>query len=324
MWKLCVALLLFASACSQPQAGLFEPDAELVVYGDVGAGEGPVWDPEKGLYFTGNGRISLRNLDGAIENIELPGGAANGLLIDQQMRLVACQTTAKRIIRIENDGSLTVLADNYLGAAFNSPNDLSIDSQGRIYFSDPRYGSRDGMEILDDAGQPIEGVYRIDAPGQIEQIITNEVDRPNGLLVSPNDEFLYVADNNSNNVGGARTLWRFALRPDGSTDPDSKTMIFDWGQSRGPDGLEMDQAGNLWVAAGRNQAVPPQETTDFPAAVYVLSPAGELLDQVSIPQDETTNVAFGGDDFRTLFVTAGGTLSSIRVTEPGFLPYGPR
>src|SRR5690606_28100392 len=103
-------------------------------------------------------------------------------------------------------------------------------------------------------------------------------------LVSPNDEYLYVADNNNNNVGAARILWRFKLIEDGSIDPATKKMIFDWEDGRGPDGLEMDTAGRLWVAGGRNEAVPPNETNRFAAGVYVLSPEGELLDTIPIPQ----------------------------------------
>ncbi len=320
MRKFLVVSVLFVCACSQgPQ--LFEPEAELAAYGEVGAGEGPAWHPDKGLYFSGDGRVTLRTLDGELQDVKLPGGAANGLLIDHEMRLVACQPGAKRVIRIESDGTMTVLADNYLGAKFNSPNDLTIDSKGRIYFSDPRYGSRDGMEIRDDVDRMVEGVYRIDAPGEVMQVIAHEVDRPNGVLVSPNDEFLYVADNNNNTVGGARTLWRFHLKDDGSIDPATKKMIFDWGDSRGPDGLEMDAAGRLWVAGGRNEPVPPYETNTFGAGVYILSPEGELLDTIPIPQDETTNVGFGDEDLRTLYITAGGSLFSMRTVVPGIVSY---
>jgi gluconolactonase len=320
MRKFLVVAVLFVCACSRaPQ--LFEPEAELAAYGEVGASEGPAWHPEKGLYFSGGGHVTLRTLAGELLDVELPGGGANGLLIDPQMRLVACQPGAKRVIRIENDGSLTVLADNYEGAKFNSPNDLTIDSQGRIYFSDPRYGNRDGMEIRDAADGAVEGVYRIDAPGQVVQIIADEVDRPNGVLVSANDEYLYVADNNNNNVGGARTLWRFNLNDDGSIDAATKKMIFDWQDSRGPDGFKMDEAGRLWVAAGRNEPVPPNETSTLGAGVYILSPDGELLDTIPIPQDETTNVAFGDEDLKTLYITAGGSLFSMRTDVPGIVSY---
>ena len=320
MWKLALASVLLACSCSRgPQ--LLEPDAEVAEYGEVGAGEGPAWHPDRGLYFSGGGRVTLRTLEGELQEVQLPGGGANGLMIDHEMRLVACQPGAKRVIRIENDGSLTVLADNYQGAKFNSPNDLTIDSKGRIYFSDPRYGNRDNMEIRDEADGIVEGVYRIDAPGEVVQIIADEADRPNGLLVSPNDEYLYVADNNNNNVGGARTLWRFNLNDDGSIDPATKTMIFDWQDGRGPDGLEMDTEGRLWVAAGRNEPTPPNETNAFAAGVYILSPEGDLLHTIPIPQDETTNVAFGDEDLKTLYITAGGSLFSIRTGVPGLVSY---
>src|SRR5262245_65877739 len=111
---------------------------------------------------------------------------------------------------------------------FNTPNDLIIDSQGLIYFTDPRYGPRDTMEMRDGAGTLVEGVYRIDAPGKVQRVLGRELERPNGILVSPDNRHLFVADNNNNNVGGARKLWRFDLNPDGGVNPKSQTLIFDW------------------------------------------------------------------------------------------------
>src|ERR1700730_17139292 len=134
-------------------------------------------------------------------------------------RYFASRAGARRVTRTERDGSITVLAAEYGGHHFNSPNDLTIDSKGRIYFSDPRYGRRDDMEMRDAEGRFMEGVYRIDAPGKVTRVIGREVERANGVLVSPDDKFLYVADNNNNNLGGARKLWRFGLHPDGSIDP---------------------------------------------------------------------------------------------------------
>jgi gluconolactonase len=322
MWKPVIVGLAF-SLSAFAQQPLFQTDARIVSLGEVGSSEGPAWHPEKGLYFSGGGSTWLRTMADEVEANELEGGGTNGLLIDAQMRLVACQPGAKRVIRIELDGSLTVLADNYRGAAFNSPNDLSVDSQGRIYFTDPRYGDRADMEIKDGSGRLVEGVYRIDAPGEVTRVISHAADRPNGVLVSLGDDFLYVADNN-NDAGGARKLWRFDLQADGSIDARTKILIFDWHDSRGPDGLEMDSAGTLWVAAGRNEPSPPNETINYPGGVYVLSPGGDLLAVLPIPRDETTNVAFGGADLRTLFITAGGTLSSIDVAVPGVVPYSIR
>jgi gluconolactonase len=294
-------------------------DAQPVRIPDIGAGEGPVWDGEEYLYFTGNNRISRRHTSGRVEVFREPSGA-NGLLFDREGRLIACERDNRRVTRTERDGAITVLADSYGGMRFNSPNDLTMDSAGRTYFSDPRYGSREGMEMKDGSGRLVEGVYRIDAPGNVTRVIAHEADRPNGLLVSAGDRYLYVADNNNNTVGGARKLWRFDLQKDGSVRPDSRKLIFDWETGRGPDGLEMDESGNLYVAAGRTKAHPRYETADkYKGGVYVLSPDGKLVRFIPIPDDEVTNVAFGDPDRKTLFVTAGGSLWRMRVDTPGWI-----
>ncbi len=282
--------------------------------GDVGANEGPSWDPAGYLYFVGGNRISRRDMQGKVEIYRESAGGPNGSLIDAQGRLLICEAGARRVTRTERDGSITVLADNYEGKKFNSPNDLSIDSKGRVYFTDPRYGRRDTMEIRDEKGDLVEGVYRVDAPGKVTRIIAGEVERPNGILVSADQRYLYVADNNNNKVGGARKLLRFNLKPEGTIEPQSRKLIFDWGTARGPDGFKMDQQGRFYVAAGLNKAHPPYETADeFKGGIYILSTSGELLEFVPIPKDEVTNCAFGGPGLKTLFVTAGGTLWSIPV-----------
>ncbi|MBI3822529.1 MAG: SMP-30/gluconolactonase/LRE family protein, partial [Planctomycetes bacterium] len=204
------------------------------------------------------------------------------------------------------------------GKRYNNPNDLTIDSKGRIYFSDPRYGSRDGMEILDEKGRTIEGVYRIDLDKKVTRIIGRELDRPNGILVSPDDKYLFVADNNNSSLKGARKLWRFNLKQDGTVDFASKKMLYDWGLGRGPDGLKQDREGRLYVAGGLNKPSPPFEpATDKKGGIYVLTPEGKLLTFLNVPRDEVTNCAFGGADLKTLYITGGGTLFSIRTTTPG-------
>ncbi len=279
------------------------------------AGEGPAWNAAtRTLYFTGGNKITRLLPDGSSDVFREPSGGANGLLFDHQGRLIACEGQARRVTRTETDGQVTVLAEDYRGMKFNTPTDLTIDSQGRIYFSDPRYGPRDTMEMKDRDGKLVEGVYRIDAPGQVERIISHEVDRPNGVLVSPGDQYLFVADNNNNTVGGPRKLWRFDLKSDGTIVPASRKLVFDWRTSRGPDGVKVDRKGRLFVAAGLNKANLPVETAEpYKGGIYVLSPAGELLEFISIPNDEVTNCAFGGENGETLFVTAGGTLWKIAI-----------
>ncbi|MFM1768487.1 MAG: hypothetical protein RJA22_1016 [Verrucomicrobiota bacterium] len=284
------------------------------------AGEGPAWHaPTRSLYFTGGGRITRLDSNGVSHPFRVQtAGGANGLLFDGQGRLVACEAANRRVTRTEPDGRLTVLADAYEGHRFNSPNDLTLDSRGRIYFTDPRYGPRDTMEMRDSSGQLVEGVYRVDAPGRVVRVLGRELERPNGILVSPGDRHLFVADNNNNTVGGARKLWRFDLQPDGAVVPGSRKLLFDWKTSRGPDGLKMDTRGRLYVAAGLNAPSPPHETVEpHPAGIYILSTDGERIDFVPVPRDEVTNCAFGGPDLRTLFITAGGTLWRLRIDVPG-------
>ena len=280
--------------------------------GNIGAGEGPLWNASTGeLYFTGRGRIYRRDSKGEVHVFREPPNGANGIALDREGRLVACETQNRRITRTEKDGSITVLTDNFEGKKYNSPNDLTIDSKGRIYFSDPRYGRRENMEVP-------EAVYRIDGPGRVTRVISHEtVDRPNGVLVSADDKYLYVADNNNNNVGAPRKLWRFHLKSDGSIDPQSRKLMFDWENGRGPDGLKMDKKGRLYVAAGVNKENQYEKTDKHQAGIYVIDPKGKLLQFVRITVDEVTNCAFGGKDLKTLFVTAGGTLWSLQADTAG-------
>jgi gluconolactonase len=315
-WPLC--LLLIVPLPVAAAEAVFAPGAKLKVEAGGGAGgEGPAWDPALGLLSSGNGHV-YRLDRGGRSRIFLKGAGTNGLLFDPKGRLLACDSEHRRIVRVGRDGTVRVLTARYRGRRYNTPNDLTLDSRGRLYFSDPRYGDRTGMEIRDAKGRTVEGVYRLDSGGQVTRIIGRALERPNGVLVSPGDRYLYVADNNNSAVGGARKLWRFDLRRDGSVDLAHKKLIYDWGTGRGPDGLKQDRRGRLYVAAGLNKPNPPFEPAhEKKGGIYVLGPRGKLLAFLPVPRDEVTNCAFGGDDLRTLYITAGGTLYSIRTTTPG-------
>jgi gluconolactonase len=319
-WSMRISAALLFAVMSTAAAGedIFERGAKLKVEAAGGAGgEGPAWHPELGVLSSGNGHIYQLDHMGK-SRIYRKNAGTNGLLFDPMGRLLACEPVLRRVTRTEHDGKITVLTDRYQGKRYNQPNDLTMDSRGRIYFSDPRYGDRAGMEILDEEGRTIEGVYRIDPDGKVTRVIGRELDRPNGVLVSAEDRFLFVADNNNNTHGGARKLWRFNLRKNGTVDFKSRELLHDWGTGRGPDGLKHDQKGRLYVAAGLNKPSPPFEpATDKKAGIYVFTPEGKLLSFLPVPRDEVTNCAFGGDDLKTLYITGGGTLYSIRTTTPG-------
>jgi gluconolactonase len=315
------ALVAFPFAETLTAQEVVASDARVEAVGRVAFTEGPVWHPDGSVYFSDieNNRIMRVAPDGKLGVFRTPSGKANGLLFDHQGRLVACEGANRCITRSEKNGTITVLADKFEGKAFNSPNDITMDSKGNLFFTDPRYGNRDTVEMFDENGKSIEGVYRIAVDGTVSRVLGQEIERPNGIAVSPDDKFLFVAVNTNDAEGDARQLWRFELAEDGSVDRESGKVLFDWGTDRGPDGMAIDRDGRLYVTAGLNYAAPPYETAGkYKAGVYVISQEGELVDFIPVPMDMVTNCAFGGDDRKTLYITAGHTLWSIPVKTPGF------
>ncbi len=327
---ICIVLLLmpmhdgFVSAQS-PAAF----DGPLQLMGQVAFTEGPAWHPDGSVYFSDveNNRIMRMDADGVIRVFRSPSGRANGLEFDRTGRLVACEGAReggnRRITRTELNGTITVLTDRFNGKRYNSPNDLTLDSLGNIYFTDPRYGDRTDVELFDDKVNVIQGVYRISTNGDVSRIQTGEVGRPNGIAVSPDDRFLFVADNANDDHGFSRKLWRFELSASRDIVAGSGNVLFDWGTDRGPDGMAIDKQGRLYVAAGFNHPAPPHETASkYKAGIYVIdSKDGTLLDMIPVPIDMVTNCAFGGPDRRTLYITAGHTLWSVRVKTPGLIAW---
>ena len=310
-----LALCLASCATLQPP---LPPGAKAQDHGRIGAGEGPAWK-DGSLYFTDGEHINRMDANGrtVVFRDAAHSHASNGLAFDREGRLIACESMGRRVTRTEKDGTITVLAACYHGQRFNSPNDVALDSKGRIYFTDPRYGPRGDMEIRGEHGKKVEGLYRIDAPGQVTRVLLPGVDRPNGLLITPGDRYLYICDNDNNNHGAPRRLVRFNLNADGTVEPNSYRLIFDWKNGRGPDGMKMDRAGRLYVAAGRNKSN-EYETNEYKAGCYIFTPDGRLLSFVRTGPDEACNVAFGGADRRTLYITSGNHLWSVPVHTPGW------
>ena len=285
---------------------LLPPGAQVEkIHADLKFGEGPAWHPDGYLLFEDGPRNRTMKLDaaGVVSVFREPTGRANGLAFDLQSRLVICEGNddgGRRVVRLEKDGKVTVLADRDHGKKLNSPNDITIDHKGRIYFTDPRYSHRENIE------QDREAVYRIDPDGKVARIIAT-LTRPNGILVSRDDKTLYVADNAS--PGGVVTLVAFDL--DARGDASNGRVLYDFVSGRGIDGMALDADGRIWATAG----------TKDKAGIYVFAPdakrtTAKLLKVIAMPEDPT-NCAFGGKDRDVLYITTIASLFRLRTAVHG-------
>jgi len=303
MTKLLCSLLLLIPASAQ------EPEVAAA----VAFTEGPTVDRAGNVYFTEivNERIMKLGTNGMLTVYREHSNVANGLLIDPQDRLIACEGAEwerygvkvkgkPRVTRTDlKTGKIETLADNYQGKPLQAPNDVTIDGKGRLYFTDMA-----GMSV-----------YRIDAPGKITRILTSpDIQRPNGIQIAPDDKTLYLIEANPAQ-GGARMIRAYDLQPDGSVR--NMRVHYNFYPGRSADGMSIDTQGNLYASAGLIRPRGTSETLDTKCGIYIISPKGKLLKFIPIAEDTITNNAFGGPDMKTLYITAGKTLYKIRTEIPG-------
>jgi gluconolactonase len=287
------------------------PDSALErVVADLQFSEGPAWHPDGYLLFEDIPRNRIMKLDGSgrVSVFREPSGRSNGLCFDREGRLIAAEGNStdggRRISRTEKDGRVVTLADRYNGKRLNSPNDVTIDKRGRIYFTDPRYGSPDGVK------QDKEAVYRIDPDGTVTRII-DSVTRPNGIAISPDQKTLYVSDNRE---GSKRLLLAFDLSDAGSVS--NERSLHDFGSGRGIDGMTVDASGRIWATAGTKEKAGVH--------VFELSPdrrSAQLVRVIKTPEDPT-NCSFGGPNRDVLYITTSRSLFRIQTRVKG-LPVPP-
>ena len=284
-----------------------------------GTAEGPAWDGS-GLLFTHIPASQILRYDPgtrASTVFRADTNNANGLMLDPQGRLYACEGGARRIVRYEPDGGTTVLTDGFEGKQLNIPNDLAIDLQGRVWFTDPYYEGAGGPWSQDRANKELDhdSVYRLDPqPNGAWSIsrVTFDTTRPNGLLFSLDHQTLYVAQS-GRNPDEKRQLRAYPLQADGSLG--SFTVLHDFGPDRGIDGMCLDTGGNIVATAGYHEGGPGP-------MIYVFSPSGEVLETHPTPVDRPTNCTFGGPDLTTLYVTTGeGHLFQAETERQGRLLY---
>ncbi|MBN2308894.1 MAG: SMP-30/gluconolactonase/LRE family protein, partial [Candidatus Hydrogenedentes bacterium] len=261
-------VVLSAAVAADPPAltaGPVEPVAE-----DLKFTEGPLWLPAGELVFSDIPADTIYRGDGTV--FRTPSGKSNGLTLDRQGRLIACEHWNRRVSRTAKDGAVTVLADRYQGKLLNSPNDVVVRSDSSIYFTDPPYGLEKRPAELE-----FSGVYLLPPDGEL-RLVFDGFDRPNGLAFSPDEKTLYIGDS------GASIIHAFDVAADGTL---SNGHLFC--ECPGPDGMKVDQRGRLWTSASDG--------------IRIYGPDGAHLETVAFPL-QPTNCAFGGPDSKTLFVTA--------------------
>jgi gluconolactonase len=283
--------------------------------------EGPVWDGQT-LLFTDIVANRIMRYDprtNACTVYRTPSNHANGLRLDAQGRLYACEGSGRRITRYEADGSVTVLADSFQGRRLNSPNDIAIDSQGRIWFTDPRYET---APVYGDQPEAMElkhqSVFRLDpeaGAGYSIRRMTFDTTKPNGILISPDEKTLYVAQSDYAE-GSKRELRAYPMRREGTLGP--YIVLHDFGPNRGIDGMTLDSEGNIVATAGWQRGGPGP-------MIYVFAPDGRVLEMNPFPEDRPTNCTFGDDDLQTLYVTSmTGSLYRARTQRKGLVANGIR
>jgi gluconolactonase len=304
VWTLVVAV--FVAAPGDETSSVLEPGAKVEkLWGEGEFMEGGALAGDGSLLFSdiGNRIIRFDPSTGKTSIFRDPSGRSNGLIFDLQGRLIVAEGAntggGRRISITEKDGTIRTLADRYQGKKFNSPNDVAVDRQGRIYFSDPRYVGGEPREL------DFEGVFRLDPDGKVTKLETTAF-KPNGMAISPDGKRLYVAD-----VGGKRRAL-IALDLSDAGEVSNPRILHQFGASGGIDGMTVTTDGRIVAAGGIGRA----------SGVIVFSPEGKFLTEIPTPE-HPANVEFGGADRKTLYIAAGKGLYRVRTTMTGFQLWPP-
>lgn len=261
--------------------------------------EGPVWHPTGRFLLWSDmpGDVIRRwSAAGGVTVFRQPCSKSNGLAWDRQGRLLACEHASSQVSRTEADGRVVAVATHYQGKQLNSPNDLVCRSDGGVYFTDPPYGRAKFYGVERPQELAFQGVYRVGADAKSPELLVDDFDRPNGLCFSLDDSRLFVND-----------TARQHIRVFDVTRTGGLAGGRVWAETRGdkpgaPDGMKLDSAGAVYCCG--------------PGGIHVFEPDGTLREVIEVPE-YTANMAFGDDDYRSLFITASTSLYRIRVPVAG-------
>jgi gluconolactonase len=289
--------------------GLIDIEAAIE---QIGSGfiftEGPVWHPrDHFLLFSDMPGDVRRRWDekGGVVEARRPANKCNGMTYDADLNLIVCEHATSTLARERPDGQREILASHFEGQELNSPNDVCVRADGSIYFSDPTYGRMPGFGVERPRQLGFQGVYRVGPGGGDPQLVVdrNLFDQPNGLCLSPDERLLYVNDS------ATKLIRLFAFAADGglSTGEIFAKDIVSEQEKGGPDGMKCDARGNVWVTG--------------PGGLWVYEPSGALIGKIRTPEP-VANLAWGGADFHTLFLTATSSLYRVRTkVGPRVEPY---
>jgi gluconolactonase len=283
--------------------GLLELVAEDAELEQIGTGftftEGPLWHPvDHYLLFSdmpGDVRRRWSESEGVTE-VMRPSNKCNGMTYDADLNRLVCEHVTSSLVRERPDGTRETIASHFRGKELNSPNDVIVQSDGTIYFSDPWYGRMPGFGLERERELGFQGVYRIPGgEGELELATAeDEFEMPNGLCFSPDESLLYINDTHHANIkvfdvaaDGALSNGRMFAEGIGTGDLSTGELV---------DGMKCDERGNVWVTG--------------PKGVWVYSPAGELLGVVPVPEN-VGNLAWGGPDWKWLFIPASTSVYRI-------------
>ena len=292
-------------------AGGLLAESELTLLdGTLERTEGPLWHPGGYLTFVDLAREQLLKWDpasGTTSVLRENTGEGNGCTLDRQGNLLMCEGAEhRRVTSMDAEGRISVIAERWEGKRFNKPNDVICRRDGTVFFTDPHLRFPEERREI-----PFSGVYRIDGAGGV-QLATDECEYTNGLALSPDESVLYVAISRAEAADFEREergefcpnrrIRAFDVAADGSLSG-NRILIEMGSEAPGvPDGMKVDTAGRVWCTGS--------------GGVWIVEPDGQRAGVLPTPE-VTRNICFGGEDMRTLFLTAGQSLYSIRVVTPG-------